>query len=145
MADENLLNAARAFLETHAEWEKITQEEIRLLRNREIRAAEEIMKKKPPLVDLYQSQLRLLFENREQLSDMPDDMKAALRDSQTAFASISGEYQRELDMALTSAERLMNLIKDTITKLQTTSQFYGKSGALTEQEAPRSFTVNKKA
>lgn len=140
-----LLDATRAFLATHAEWENLTRDELELLRKREIKKAEELMKRKPALTSTYQDQLRHLFENREKLAELPVDMIDALRTSQAVFTELSGEYQRELDLALTSAERLMNVIKETIVQQHSTSQFYGRSGTLTPQEAPRSFSVNKKA
>ncbi len=140
-----LLDVANAFLNTHAEWERQTQDEIRLLRTREIKAAEEIMKRKPAITDMYQAQLKHLFNHREALGELPENTRDALRQSQASFVELSAEYQKELDMALTSAERLMNLIKDTIVQERSTSQFYGKSGALMAQEAPRSITINKKA
>ncbi|HCM84121.1 MAG TPA: hypothetical protein DIS76_06095 [Rhodospirillaceae bacterium] len=141
--DNQLLNAADAFLKTHAEWEKQTSDEIRHLRARDVKAAEEIMKRKPILTDLYQNQLKHLFENREELAALPEETKEALRSSQAVFASLSAEYQKELDMALTNSERLMNLIKTTITQQHVTSQFYGNSGALMPNEAPRSISINK--
>lgn len=140
-----ILDAANAFLSVHDQWEKLTHEEIRLLKAREIRSAEELMKRKPQLTENYTGLLKHLHEHRHQLSELPDDIKESLRKSQMAFVEISKEYQVQLDMALTSAERLMNVIKDAVTQQNSTSQFYGKTGALMPNEAPRSISVNKKA
>lgn len=140
-----ILDAANAFLDVHDQWEKITNEEIRLLKAREIRSAEELMKRKPQLAENYTGLLKHLHEHRHALGELPDNIKESLRKSQLAFAEISKEYQQQLDLALTSAERLMNVIKDAVMQQASTSQFYGKTGALMPNEAPRSISVNKKA
>lgn len=142
---EKLNSDATAFLETHVDWMQLTSEEIRLLREREFKAASEVMKRKTPLVELYQKQLAALFENKELLMALDIETKSALKQSQLQFAEVGEIYQHELNLALKSSERIIEMIKRAITEQNTTSHFYGNAGAMKPAEAPRSVMINRKA
>jgi len=142
---DDLVKSAEAFLDTHRDWMTQTQSEIDVLRSRDFKAADKILKRKQPINDLYQKQLKFLFDRKEILQALPPEIKKTLRESQDAFVAISAEYQKELALTLKLIERLMNMLKSALVEHVTTSHFYGETGTLTKQETPRSVTVNKNA
>ena len=136
---------AKMFLETHQDWERVTREEMEFLRARNFKSAEAIMKIKRGVVERYQSQLKHLFDHRELLLGFPIALKETLKESQLAFDRISAEYTRELELALDSTMRLVELVRSAIKEQVNTSQFYGKSGAMQKGADPRASTVNRSA
>jgi len=144
--DPNKMAAdAAVFLETHADWEKLTQQEISFLRAKNFEAAKAVMKVKTPVAERYQKQLKQLFDQKEKLMALPIVLKEALRKSQFVFETVSAEHQTELDLALDASRRFIELIKNAVTQQNATSHFYGYSGAMTSASEVRSMVYNAKA
>ncbi len=140
---QNKLQAeAEAFLGTHEDWEKLTREEIELLRVRNFKSAEAVMRLKAPIATRYQKQLKHLFDHKEILKILPNALKAALRKAQELFDRISEEYKTELELALDASRRVMELIKSSIASQNTNSFFYGYSGAINPGAPIRSMVYN---
>jgi len=121
---------ATAFLNTHEEWERLTNEEITHLRAKDFKEATKITRRKADITTRYQKQLKQLFDQKEALALLPIVVKDALKKSQLVFEKISADYQRELDLALNASRRFIETVKNAITRQTATSFFYGYSGAL---------------
>ena len=146
MEQDKLASDAAVFLDTHADWEKMTQQEIGLLRAKNFEAAKAVMKIKAPVAERYQKQLKQLFDQKERLMALPIAIKEALRKSQFVFENLSAEYQIELDLALDASRRFIELIKNAVTQQNTSSHFYGYSGAMVSPTYEvRSMVYNAKA
>jgi hypothetical protein len=133
-----LAEDAAVFLATHADWERMTREEISFLRSKNFKSAEAIMKIKSAVAERYQNQLRRLFEQKETLMALPVATKEALRNAQNIFDKVSAEYQQELSLALDASKRMIEMFKTAITRKATTSFFYGQSGSINQRNETRS-------
>jgi DNA topoisomerase IB len=140
-----LEKAANDFLATHQNWMAQTQEELAALRTRNFKLSTDTLKKKNGLSETYQRQLKFLHDQREKLATLPSQIANDLRKSQEEFKAVSAEMSVELDMSMKLGQQFMNLIKKAVTRQLKTSHFYGKSGGLLDNVAPRSVTVNKSA
>ncbi len=121
------------------------RDEIIQLMAKNFEAAEKAMRNKGPLIELYQAKMRALHERRAELSELGEAVREKLVAAQAEFDDVMDQYQHELDKALKSSQRVLDLIKNAMITHTSQSNFYGQSGSLTAGQETRSLTVNKSA